>query len=62
MIFKERQAKKRNGSSSVAKQLKSVRTEMIRDWLGDMNYGHVPASSSNDDDVEECGRELEERL
>jgi DnaD/phage-associated family protein len=62
MAFKEQQAKKRNGSSSNTKQRKPVRTEMIPEWLGDINYGHVPVSSSDDDDVEKRRRELEERL
>jgi DnaD/phage-associated family protein len=63
MAFKEQQAKKRNVSSSNAKQRKPVRTEMLPDWLGDIDYGHIPASPSNDDDdVEQRRRELEERL
>jgi DnaD/phage-associated family protein len=61
MAFKEQQAKKRNGSSSNTKQRKPVRTEMIPDWLN-IDYGHIPDSTSNDDDVEKRRRELEERL
>jgi DnaD/phage-associated family protein len=61
MVFKEQQAKKRNGSSSNTKQRKPVRTEMIPDWLT-IDYGHIPDSPSNDDDVEKRRRELEERL
>jgi DnaD/phage-associated family protein len=65
LAFKEQQAKKRNGSGS-AKQRKPVRTEMLPDWMENVNY-HVPDSSQNssqnqDDDLEQRKRELEERL
>jgi DnaD/phage-associated family protein len=60
LAFKEQQAKKRNGSGS-AKQRQPVRTEMLPDWLN-IDYGHIPDSPSNDDDVEKRRRELEERL
>jgi DnaD/phage-associated family protein len=64
MAFKEQQTKKRNCSST--KQRKPIRTEMLPDWMENVNY-HVPDSSQNssqnqDDDLEQRKRELEERL
>jgi DnaD/phage-associated family protein len=62
MAFKEQQAKKRNGSGS-AKQRRSVRTEMIPDWLENINYDvqDTPVDH-HDDDIERRRRELAERL
>ncbi|KYD24588.1 DnaD domain-containing protein [Parageobacillus toebii] len=61
MAFKEQQAKKRNGSGSV-KQRRPVRTEMIPDWLGNINYDVPESADHHDSDVERRRRELEERL
>jgi DnaD/phage-associated family protein len=61
LLFKEQQAKKRNGSGS-AKQRKPVRTEMLPDWMENVNYHASDSPESQVDDLEQRRLELEERL